>query len=252
MKRFPALLVLVIVLCMIPETAFADGPGPSPNNNYLLIDDYSKINLAEIWGYDKDNVYELIEEIHHPEETKVPNQRLEYFYNSEGKYKNFQLVITFRNGEKVKSNLIDIVEWGSYIYTVKDNTLKQGRMTTLKPNSITVFIAAILLFFPLGFTLLVEWLVSLAFRLKPGKYVIIINAITNPVMNILLMLLFVYVAFDYWLALIALETLAAGAEFWFYTWKYKGYTKIRLLLFTLTANAASWGLYWLLSSWMFH
>lgn len=241
------ILIFMIILCAAPATALANGPGPSPNNNYLLIDDYSQVAAAAIWGHDRDNNYTLIQEITYPLETKVPNQRFEFFYNEDGKFKDFQIVITFKNGEKASSNFINIVEWGGYIYSVKDNTLKEGKMTTLKPDGLTVFFGATMLLFPLLFTVLVEWLVSLAFRLKPGKYVVIINFITNLVMNILLMLIFINVIIDFYITLIILEAMVAGAEFWYYTQKYKGYTKKRLLLFTVTANLASWFLYWFLS-----
>ncbi len=95
---------------------------------------------------------------------------------------------------------------------------------------------------PLLFTVLVEWIIALFFKLKPGEYVVIINFITNPVLNILLML-FTSSFLGYTLLLVIFEAVVAGAEFWFYTWKYKEYTKKRLLLFTLVANAVSWGLY---------
>lgn len=241
------MLVIIMMVCAIPATALANGPGPSPNNNYLLIDDYSQVESAAIWGHDKFNTYSLIQEITYPVETKVANQRIEFFYNNNGRYKDFQLVITFISGEKVRSNFIDIVEWGNYIYSVKDNTLKEGKITTWKPHGFSIFFGAIMLLFPLLFTVLVEWLVSLAFRLKQGKYVVIINFISNPVMNILLMLIFVNVVIDFYVTLIILEALVAGAEFWYYTRKYKGYTKKRLLLFTITANLASWFLYWYMS-----
>ena len=35
--------IIISIICFIPQTASANGPGSSPNNHYLLIDDYSNI-----------------------------------------------------------------------------------------------------------------------------------------------------------------------------------------------------------------
>ncbi len=101
------------------------------------------------------------------------------------------------------------------------------------------------LILPLLFTVLIEWIVSLFFKLKPSKYVVIINFITNPILNILLFFIYAYNKMNYIPALIIFEAVIMGIEFWFYTRKYKEYSKIRLFIFSLAANAASWGLYWL-------
>jgi hypothetical protein len=249
MKKLP-FLVVIIILFAFPTTALANSalPEPEPYDNYVLIDDYSQIASAALFGHDKDNNYKLIKESTYPPEWKVSDrQNIEFFHNDEGKFKDFQVVITFKDGKTVNSNFTRIVEWGEYIYAVKDNTLIESKITTAKPNSYNVFFGGAALIFPLLFTVLIEWLVSLAFRLKPGKYVVIINFISNPLINILLILIYVNIAIDYYLALIILEALVAGAEFWYYTRKYKGCTNKRLLLFTVTANLASWFLNWYLS-----
>jgi hypothetical protein len=238
------LILTIMLMCLMPVTVLADGPGPSNYYNYVLIDDCSNISRVQFWGYDKDNNYKCIDECIYPKETCVPNERIEYFYNCEWtttfepKCKSFQLVIGLKNGETVRSNFVDFVDFGNYIYSVKDNTLKEGKITTRRLTGFAFFE----LILPMLFTVIIEWLMSLFFKLKPGKYVVIINFISNPIMNILLIISANYLI-RYGLSLILLELIVMGAEFWFYTWKYKGYSKKRLLLFSLMANAASWGLY---------
>jgi hypothetical protein len=104
---------------------------------------------------------------------------------------------------------------------------------------------AFYLIVPLLVTLLVEWLMSLIFRLKRGRYVFIANLITNPIMNILLLVIYNFVYLDFYLILLLLEIMVAAFEFWFYTRRYKQHSKRRLLLFVIAANLASWGIYYL-------
>ena len=93
----------------------------------------------------------------------------------------------------------------------------------------------------LGVTIVVELLVGLAFRLRRIYRVVIINLFTNPIMNFLLLFLTLSATGKaiYWIVLVILELLVCGVEFWFYAVKYKDRKKWVLLLFTLTANAAS-------------
>jgi hypothetical protein len=45
-----------------------------------------------------------------------------------------------------------------------------------------------------------------------------------------------------------MELAVAAIEFGIYAWKYKAYSKKRLLLFSGVANAVSWGVYYLISN----
>lgn len=233
------LILAVIFICLMPVTALADSPAPPPF--CVLIDDYSNSGGVQVFGYDNSGNRSEIK-IVLSEVTKVISERALFFINDGGKFVSIQVQAGIYSAP---SNTVYIKDSGSYIYSLKDNALKKGEITTWKPNTFSVILVAIVLIFPMLFSVLVEWIVSLFFKLKPDKYVIIINFITNPVINILL-LICVNFAIDYIFLLVILEILVAGVEFWFYTWKYKGYSKIRLLIFTLVANAASWGLYWLL------
>ena len=94
---------------------------------------------------------------------------------------------------------------------------------------------------PLGFTVLAEFLAAIPFRLKPYKYVVLINLVTNLVMNVLLYILRLN-GMGLWIVAL-LEVVVVLVEYLFYTKKYKDHPKGKLLLFSLVANALSWGLF---------
>ncbi len=102
---------------------------------------------------------------------------------------------------------------------------------------------------PLGFTVLVEFLTAIPFQLKPYKYVILINVVTNLAMNVLLFILSLK-GTGVWIVAL-LEVTVVLVEYLFYVKKYKDYPKRKLLLFSIIANALSWGLYELALSFLF-
>jgi uncharacterized membrane protein len=71
--------------------------------------------------------------------------------------------------------------------------------------------------------------------------VVVINLITNPVMNILLLFLTVHLwgSVGYWIVLALLELAVIAAEYFFYRAKYRSATSAQLLVFTITANVLS-------------
>lgn len=266
MKRLLQLFIILIILFSIPSIALADASVSSPLENYpcknfILIDDYTKVISVELWGHTVDDTYEQIKIGEEHWETKVPGEYIIYFYNSYERFKDFQLIVTLKTGEKKSSDFMSIgfigqsyfklhiadqVDFGSYIYSVKDNTLKAGNITTAKPDGYQIFFASLILLLPLALTVLIKWLVSFAFNLKPRKHIVTISLVTNAVIFILLILIYIYIFYDLLLTLIILEGLVAIAECWLYARRYKGYTIKRLLLFTVTTCLASWLLYWFL------
>ena len=92
---------------------------------------------------------------------------------------------------------------------------------------------------PIAVTFLVEWLTALCFGIRPVKYVFAINAITNPAMNLLLLVAYAFGRISYWIVLVALEIAVVFIEYAFYKKKYPDRSHRRLLLFSITANALS-------------
>ena len=243
MKKNLIVLVVFMFICLMPVTALADSTPPGPNEQYVLIKGYGGAAEVQLWGYDSAGDCQQIKD-YDVVKTRVWDERILSFYNDKGTFISLQ-VIAVRNGETIKSNLVDIKEYGKYIYSVEDNVLEQGDITSTKLSIFSLIIYGFYLIFPLLFTILIEWIISWFFKLKPRMYVPIINLVTNPVLNILLLLL-ANSYIHYTLQLIVFETIIVGAEYWFYTCAYKGYSRKRLLLFSIVANAASWGLYRLL------
>ena len=87
--------------------------------------------------------------------------------------------------------------------------------------------------------MLIELLVGLCFGMKPLRYIILANLITNIPMNIVLLLISTLSGFEYWIMLIVLEAIVLLIEFFFWRRKYASRKTWVVLLFTAAANAAS-------------
>ncbi len=255
LKKTKFILLVIIIFTCFPITAFANGPAPNPNDHDLLIDDIDNIDSLIVYGVDIDGKCGIIEDYpqglkssYMTEKTKIEMERIISIYNRDKQYTSFQLEIKFNDGTVVQSNTIEFIEWSNYKYSVKDNDLQPyGAFASRKPHGFTVIFLAIALIFPLGLTTLLEFLISLMFKIKPAKYVCIINAITNPIMNIIIVFGSLNFVINYYWLMFILEIIVLLFEYWYYSGKFEGIGKLKLLLFTITANAASWGAYALVS-----
>lgn len=252
MKRRVVFLAVVMIILAFPLVAHANAPAPDPYRVYIAVDNYSKIKDIEFLGSVDGENYEYAGTDNYPQITRRLGEKTVELYNKDGHYKSFKLQITFDDGQTIETNPVDFVEWGTYTYNVKKDVLSEGKINNYKMDGMISFFVLFFLILPLGVTVIVEWLLSMAFSLKPGKYVVIINFITNPIMNILLLLIFNNVYLDYSLVLLLLEIFVGVTEYIYYTNKYKGVSKRRLRLFTVAANIASWGIYYLISNWWFY
>lgn len=249
MKKLLFFIAVVLAFCSYSSVAYANAPPPRYFYNvYILIDDFSLIDSIAIHGYDKEGTYRFIENDANPQETKISKERVIIFNNQNDRFKSFHLVIKFNNGETAESNFVDIVDQSNYIYSVADNVLKQGKITSWKPHGLTILYGGFLLLTPLVFTIIVEWAISLLFKVRPGKYVVYINIASNIVMNILILYLYANSVIDYLTLIIIMEILVAAVEYTFYTLKYPSEKKIKLFSFVITANLVSWLLYWYIGS----
>jgi hypothetical protein len=156
---------------------------------------------------------------------------------------HFYVEVTMADGTVHASAPVDGTERNQKNeYNVRNNTLKEKTDLSgwLYVPLILLSLVAVLAL-PLGFTVLVEFLVAIPFRLKPYKHVILINLITNSVMNVLLYILRLS-GTGLWIVAL-LEAAVVLVEYLFYTKKYTDHPKGKLLLFSLIANALSWGLF---------
>lgn len=252
------LVMVLVVICAFPITAMANAPEPLPYEHEVLIDDYQSVKSIQLILYSGNDSTEIdfgggrIESedltIRGFYKTRVPAEKTFIIQNTEGIYDSFQLIITLKDDKVVTSSKIDFTEWADYEYCVKDNTLRAGGIKSRDPGELMKFFWIIALLVPLGITLGVESIVAAIFKIKPIKYVVIINLITNLIMNTIIIMIFRNYYFNYFIVVLILELIVLGVEYLFYTYKYKNISRRRLLLFTFIANALSWGAYALLNN----
>lgn len=241
-KRVCLLLTILIVLLLIPNVASANAPAPDPLSVRIQCRnvEIGTVMLAMFAGDDG---------VFHPDTEYGPRtvQRAdasEYFRRSE-RDTQLYLKVTRPDGTVVQSNTLPISPNGVYRYDGKTNKLtdRTGSFDTsylgMALLTLGVLLGEILAAFAL--TLLAEFLVGLCFRMKPFRYIIFANLITNIPMNIILLLVNgISGGLGYWIALIVLELVVLLVEFLFYRKKYKERKTVGIiLLYTLVANAAS-------------
>lgn len=243
MRRIIYALLLLLVFCVFPAVALANAPEPDPNDFDVLIDDDTNIEEYTLYGFDTDGNRHNITSITTAEQTRVHTERIVNFYNRDAKYTHIQLSITFKTGDIVHSNKVLLEKWSNYSYSVETNELKPcGPFASRKLDGMTLGIGFFVLILPLGFTLILEWGVALIFKVKPAKYVIFVNLVTNVAMNIIIVQAVNHIP-SYLLLVLILELCVIGIEYLAYLDLYREYNKVKLLYFSIVANAVSWGAY---------
>jgi len=252
MKKIVIIILTVLLILLIGQTGYANGPEPSPHDQEVLIDDCTIIEHVQIIGKadDEEGVIKSksgIQLTNYTSETKIESQRIIYFhtrdYKSDIIYDEFYLVATLKTGETVTTNVLQVDDFGTYLLNIENESIERGVIEYRKIG----FFASIFLFFilipPLFITIIVEVLTGEIFKIEIKKHIVLINCITNPIMNVIIIRLLHRLIIDYWLIVLILELAVLVVEFIFYIFKYKEYSKLKLVLFTLIANASSFGVY---------
>ncbi len=248
-RKIIFLIMLAVLLAAFPLTASANSVAPDPNDHEILIDDVSDIEQITFYGYLEDGSREVIEQFSTMDDermtrTRVASERLVELYNDGGMYSGFSVEIVFEDGSEQQSAIVEFLGEDSYVYSVSGNEFElKGTFKTLKPGGFDIALWVLVLVLPWGLTVLLEWLMALIFKIKPSRYVCFTNLVSNPVMNIVLLIVMSNLMISYFWVVLVLEVLAAGFEYLFYIFRYKDIGKVRLLLFTITANAVSFGAY---------
>ena len=251
-KPILAILTLLLLLC-VPVIALANSAAPDPNAHELLIDDVTDIDSLTVIGYDENGFEKIMVDFYSMdderlEKTRVGSERIIDLYNTGGASKGFRIEIVFSGGETQMSQMVNFVGEDSYTYSVSDNEFTGiGTFNTRKPAVLQIALWVFMLAIPWGLTVLLEWLVALIFKIKPSRYVCFTNLVSNPVMNIVLLIVMSNFIINYFWLVLILELLVVGLEFLFYTFRYKDISKKRLLLFAVVANAVSYGTYAIIS-----
>lgn len=232
LRRLRLLLAALCLLCLVPGSARAN----SARNPYLkdvTLSDTGDVNSISVYVNGPDGVFCLLKAF---ESKHEKGQRI-YFERPE-EAARFYIEVTMADGTVRASEPIDCTGYDQdYKYNVKTNVLKEKANLTL----LYLLLAPLLLMAPLAFTVLVEFLVALFFKLKPYRYVIFINLITNLVMNMILTMSITGNSFLW--AIVLLEIVVVLVEYFFYTKKYRDQSKGKLFAFSVIANALSWGLF---------
>jgi hypothetical protein len=236
------LLTICVLLLLIPHVASANAPAPDPLRVKVQCRnvEVGTVMLAMFAGDDG---------VFHPDAEYGPRavnseNGNEYFRRSESDTQLY-LEVTHPDGTVMQSNTLPISPDGTYRYDGKTNELtdRTGSFDTsylgMAALAIGLVIGEILAAFAL--TLLIEFLIGLCFRMKPYRYILFANLITNIPMNIVLLLVnSLSGGIGYWIALVVLELVVLLIEFLFYRRKYKERRKVGIvLLYTFAANAAS-------------
>ncbi len=236
MKKRICILLLIAVLLLVPHVASANAPIPW----------YIEISCENVEaGTQIEVVFQREDGTTRTQIAEATTGTIGMGYESDET--SFYLVCTAPDGTETRTASVQLVSWGCYRYDGATNTLSANgtyypRGSNCADGVLTAVLIVLAFVLPLGLTLLFEFLVSLCFGIRPKKYVLIINLITNPVMNLLLLLLAMILGPEqwvYWTVLAVLELAVVGLEFLFYTKKCREIPRVRLLIFTVVANLLS-------------
>ena len=245
-KRICILLLFAALLMLIPHAASANAPAPDPWELKVYLQDVPE-GTAVTAFFLHENGWVRQGETHTSDGTK--NIKIGVWYQ-EGETQ-FYLTLLLPDGTETQTNEIVIEPYGSYTFDGETNALTVGKpkgaySCTSGFGEACLSCGAWLLLYafagflmPVAVTFLVEWLTALCFRIRPVKYVFAINALTNPLMNLLLLIAYAFGRLSYWIVLAALEVAVVFIEYAFYKKKYPDRSHRRLLLFSITANALS-------------
>ena len=242
MKKRIWILLILAALLLIPHVTSANAPAERRSDMLWVecsnLEPYTTIEAVLFTADGASRTAEADISRHYMDKTKATA----YIRFEEGET-SFYLLVTTSEGTQ-QTDTAEIIEYGGYLYEGMTNVLKStGAYYDPHKDAAQWAMRIIILVLPMGITLLFEYVIAACFGITPVKYVFIINAITNPVMNVLLLAItwLIKGGATYWIALIVLELAVFGIEYWFYTWKYRSFTHKRLLLFTLVANVVSLG-----------
>lgn len=240
-KHIRILLIVFCALLLIPRAASANAPAPDPLRIDVACENVEPgtVILAmfagEDGGFHPDEIYGA--------STVSETTKSVSFHRSEHDTRMY-LELTRPDGSTVQSNTLPVTADRSFRYDGKTNTLsvRAGSSSDSCIGGVLLFllmlVAEILGAFAL--TVLIEFLVGLCFGMKPFRYILIANLITNIPMNIVLLLLnSVADGIGYWIALVVLELIVVLVEFLFWRKKYKDRRTWYVLLFAVAANVAS-------------
>lgn len=152
------------------------------------------------------------------------NNKHEHYFSYFGTPETYKVVIVFNNGETRVTDVIHRTDFQSEI-TIDVNT-----MEVVSKGNVSSTLKSILI--PLLITIIVEIIIALVMKFKNIKVIFLTNAITN----ILLQLLLIYSPLSYILTFAILEILIFITEYLIYKKYFKDISKLKIISYTLLAN----------------
>lgn len=241
MKKRLALLIVLLTVLLIPHTASANSPGRDPWAVTVYVENATDGGKVTAFFAGDDGAFR------EGEHSPLKGEDRECSFRFLDGDTQFYLLYTAPDGTEQRSDAIRIVTYGKYRYDAGQNLLEEktsfyNRIESCKTGSTILLFLAGTLLVPFAATLLLEWIVALCFKIRPVKYVFAINALTNPVMNLLLLFgsgFLIDGSLTYWIVLTGMELLVVLFEYLFYRKKLPHLSMARRLAFTVTANAVS-------------
>ncbi len=245
-KRICILLFSALLLMLIPHAASANAPAPDPWELKVYLENVPEGTTVTAFFLHENGTIRQGEAY---TSDGAKNWKIGVRFAEDEK--QFYLTLTAPDGTETRTNEIAIEPYGSYTLDCETNALTAGKPkgadsctgsvgeACLSCGAWLLLYAFAGFFMPVAVTFLVEWLTALCFKIRPVRYVFAINAITNPLMNLLLLIANAFGRISYWVILIALEITVVFIEYAFYKKKYPDISRRRLLLFTITANVLS-------------
>lgn len=147
-----------------------------------------------------------------------------HYFSYFGTPETYKVVIVFNNGETRVTDVIHRTDFQSEI-TIDVNTMEVVSKGNVSPTLKSILI-------PLLITIIVEIIIALVMKFKNIKVIFLTNAITN----ILLQLLLIYSPLSYILTFAILEILIFITEYLIYKKYFKDISKSKIISYTLLAN----------------
>ena len=245
-KRICILLFAALLLMLVPHAASANAPAPDPWKLSVYFTDVPEGTAVTAFFLQEDGTLRQGETY---TSSGAKNWKIGVWFAEDET--QFYLTLLLPDGTETRTEPVAIEPYGSYTFDGEANALTAGKPrgadswlggvweACLSCGAWLLLYAFAAFLMPVAVTFLIEWLTALCFNVRPVRYVFAINAITNPVMNLLLLISYAFGRIGYWVMLAALETAVVFIEYAFYKKKYPELSHRRLLLFSVTANVLS-------------
>lgn len=253
MKKRIVILLLIVLTLLLPHAASANAPAPDPWELSVYLQNVPDGTTVTAFFLQEDGTLRQGETY---TSGGAKNWKIGVWFKEDEK--QFCLELTAADGTVTRTEPVAIEPYGDYTYDSAENTLVSGKPKgtgetglggivsfCLDCGSMLLFYVFAGLLMPVAVTFLVEWLTALCFRIRPVRHVFAINAITNPVMNLLLLIASSLISASraaYWIILAVLEIAVVFIEYAYYRKKYPETGHAKLLVFAITANVLSLGI----------